>query len=114
MKGAELYGQVRRAVYVEGLSREAARRFGIDPRTAAKLLAVSVPPGYRRSRQPARPKLDRFVGIIDRILDEDKGQPAKQRHTAKRIFRAAARRVRVRRRDYDRQGLRARAAPAAA
>ena len=32
MKGVEVYGQVRRAVYVEGLSRrEAARRFGIDP-----------------------------------------------------------------------------------
>jgi hypothetical protein len=34
MKGVELYGQVRRAVYVEGMSRrEAARRFGIYPRT---------------------------------------------------------------------------------
>ena len=44
MKGVELYGQVRRAVYVEGLSRrEAARRFGIDPRTVAKMLAFSVP-----------------------------------------------------------------------
>ena len=70
----ELYGQVRRAVYVEGISqREAARRFGIDPRTVAKMLAFSVPPGYRRSRPPARPKLDPFVGIIDRILEEDKG-----------------------------------------
>ena len=83
----ELYGQVRRAVYVEGMSRrEAARRFGIDPRTVAKMLAFSVPPGYRRSRPPARPKLDPFVGIIDRILEEDKGQPAKQQHTSKRIF----------------------------
>ena len=83
----ELYGQVRRAVYVEGISqREAARRFGIDPRTVAKMLAFSVPPGYRRSRPPARPKLDPFLGIIDRILEEDKGQPAKQQHTAKRIF----------------------------
>ncbi len=83
----ELYGQVRRAVYVEGISRrEAARRFGIDPRTVAKMLAFSVPPGYRRSRPPARPKLDPFVGIIDRILEEDKGQPAKQQHTSKRIF----------------------------
>ena len=28
----ELYGQARRAVFVEGMSRrEAARRFGIDP-----------------------------------------------------------------------------------
>jgi hypothetical protein len=37
MKGVELHVQVRRAVYVEGLNRrEAARRFGIDPRTVAK------------------------------------------------------------------------------
>src|SRR5271168_2233479 len=87
MKGVELYGQVRRAVYVEGLSRrEAARRFGIDPRTVAKMLAFSVPPGYRRSQPPARPRLDPFLGIIDRILEEDKGQPAKQQHTSKRIF----------------------------
>src|SRR5216683_2549172 len=87
MKRVELYGQVRRAVYVEGVSRrEAARRFGIDPRTVAKMLAFSVPPGYRRSRPPARPKLDPFLGIIDRILDEDKLQPAKQQHTSKRIF----------------------------
>jgi transposase len=87
MKRVELYGQVRRAVYVEGLSRrEAARRFGIDPRTVAKMLAFSVPPGYRRSRPPARPKLDPFVGIIERILEEDKSRPAKQQHTSKRIF----------------------------
>src|SRR3984893_15356084 len=87
MKRVELYAQVRRAVYVEGISqREAARRFGIDPRTVAKMLAFSVPPGYRRSRPPVRPKLDPYRGIIDRILEEDKLQPAKQRHTAKRIF----------------------------
>ena len=83
MKGVELYGQVRRAVYVAGLSRrEAARRFGIDPRTVAKKLAFAVPPGYRRGRPPARPKLDAFVGIIDRILEEDKRRPAKPQHTS--------------------------------
>jgi transposase len=87
MKRVELYGQVRRAVYVEGVSRrEAARRFGLDPRTVAKMLVFSVPPGYRRSRPPARPKLDPYVAIIDQILEADKGQPAKQQHTAKRIF----------------------------
>ena len=49
MKGVELYAQVRYAVQIEGLSRrEAARRYGIDPRTVAKMLAFSVPPGYRR------------------------------------------------------------------
>ena len=83
----ELYARVRYAVRIEGMSRrEAARRFGIDPRTVAKMLAFSVPPGYRRSRPPARPKLDPFVGVIDGILAEDKGRPAKQRHTSKRIF----------------------------
>ena len=29
---------------------------------------------------------DSFVGIIDRILEEDRGQPTKQQHTSKRIF----------------------------
>jgi transposase len=87
MKGVELYGRVRHAVRIEGLShREAARRFGIDPRTVAKMMAFSVPPGYRRSKPPARPKLDPFIGTIDRILEEDKSGPAKQRHTSKRIF----------------------------
>jgi transposase len=87
MKGVELYARVRFAVQIEGVSqREAARRFGIDPRTVAKMLAFSVPPGYRRRRPPARPKLDPFTGIIDGILAADDGRPRKQRHTAKRIF----------------------------
>jgi transposase len=87
MKVVELYGRVRYAVQIEGLSRrEAARQFGIDPRTVAKMLAFSVPPGYRRSRPPARPKLDPFTGIIDGILTADEGRPRKQRHTSKRIF----------------------------
>src|SRR5215213_5650148 len=87
MKRVELYAQVRYAVQIEGISRrEAARRYGIDPRTVAKMLTFSVPPGYRRSRPPVRPKLDPFTGIIDAILAEDEARPKKQRHTAKRIF----------------------------
>jgi transposase len=87
MKDVELYAKVRYAVRIEGLSeRAAARRFGIDPRTVAKMVAFSVPPGYRRTRPPVRPKLDAVIAIIDGILAQDKGQPKKQRHTAKRIF----------------------------
>lgn len=87
MKRVDLYAQVRRAVRIEGLSeRAAARRFGIDPRTVSKMLKFSVPPGYRRSKPPVRPKLDPFIEVIDRILADDKGRPRKQRHTAKRIF----------------------------
>jgi transposase len=87
MKGVELYGRVRYAVRIEGLSeRAAARRFGIDPRTVSKMLKFSVPPGYRRTKPMVRPKLDPFVAIIDRILGDDRSRPRKQRHTAKRIF----------------------------
>jgi transposase len=87
MKNVEIYGQVRYAVQIEGLSkRAAARRFGIDPRTVSKMMAFSVPPGYVRSKPPVRPKLDAFIAIIDKILLDDKSQPKKQQHTSKRIF----------------------------
>src|ERR671921_2541200 len=87
MKAVDLYARVRRACHVEGMSqRQAAREFGIDPQTVAKMLRFSVPPGYRRSKPPVRPKLDAFTGVIDRILEEDRGRPRKQRHTARRIF----------------------------
>ena len=87
MKVVELYGRVRYAVQIEGLSqREAARRFGIDPRTVAKMMKFSAPPGYVRTKAPARPKLDPFIPVIDRILFDDKSRPRKQQHTAKRIF----------------------------
>ena len=87
MKQVELYGRVRHAVIVQGLSRrEAARVFGIDRRTVDKMLMFSVPPGYRRKKVPARPKLDPFTGIIEQILETDKTSPKKQRHTSKRIF----------------------------
>src|SRR5882757_1032516 len=101
MKVVELYGRVRNAVQIEGLSRrEAARQFGIDPRTVAKMLAFSVPPGYRRRRPPARPKLDPFTGIIDGILAADEGRPRKQRHTLEADLRTASRRARLCRRDH--------------
>ena len=87
MYSVELYARVRRACHVDGMSRrEAARVFGIDRKTVDKMLAHAVPPGYRRSRPPSKPKLDPFLGIIDRILEEDRQVHRKQRHTAKRIF----------------------------
>jgi Psq-like protein len=83
----ELYGRVRHAVLVDGMSRrEAARVFGINRRTVEKMLTFSIPPGYRRGKEIRRPKLDGFTGIIDQILDADKLVPKKQRHTSKRVF----------------------------
>ena len=87
MYRVELYAQVRRSVFVEGLSeREAAKRFGLARGPVRKMLRYATPPGYRR-RQPAqRPKLDPLTGIVDQILIDDQERPKKQRHTAKRIF----------------------------
>ena len=87
MKVVDLYARVRRACHVDGMSqRQAARVFGIDAKTVAKMLRFAVPPGYRRSKPPVRPKLDPLRPVIDRILEEDQGRPGKQRHTARRIF----------------------------
>ena len=33
---------------------------------------------------PAKPKLDPFIPVIDRVLFDDKSRPRKQQHTAKR------------------------------
>ena len=87
MYRVELYARVRHACRIERMSvREASRVFGLDRKTVRKMLAFSVPPGYRRSGPPRRPKLDPFIGVIERILEEDRGAHRKQRHTAKRIF----------------------------
>ena len=82
----EFYAEVRRCVYVEGLSeRAAARRFGLARETVRKMLRYRLPPGYRRTQPIRCPKLDGFMGIIDQILRDDQHRPKKQRHTAKRI-----------------------------
>ena len=87
MFSVELYGRVRYACHVEGLSqREAARRFGLHRNTVRKMLTFSVPPGYRRTKPLSRPKLDAVTAIIDQILEADRTAPVKQRHTAKRIY----------------------------
>jgi len=83
----ELYARVRRAVLVEGKSqRWVAREFGLARKTVRKMLEYSVPPGYQRQKPVRRPKLGPWQGVIDAILEGDKSQPRKQRHTAKRIF----------------------------
>ena len=83
----EIYGRVRRAVRVEGGSQRAvARDFGLSRETVRKMLQYAVPPGYQRQQLIKRPKLGPWLSVIDAILIDDKQRPAKQRHTAKRIF----------------------------
>ena len=58
MYPVEMYVQVRRACMVEGMSvREASRVFGLHRDTVRKMLAYSVPPGYRREVRHGDPSL---------------------------------------------------------
>jgi transposase len=50
------------------------------------MLQFSLPPGYERKKPVVKPKLGPWLGVVDQILEEDQGQPRKQRHTAKRIW----------------------------
>ena len=65
----DLYRKVRLAC-AEGMSqREAARHFNISRDSGAKMMAFSVPPGYRRSAPVKRPKLDAFTGGYTIVKD---------------------------------------------
>ena len=104
----ELYAEVRRSVYVEGLSeRAAARRFGLARETVRKMLRYRLPPGYRRAKPIRCPKLDAFTRVIDQILTDDQQRPKKQRHTAKRIWERLRVGARFHGRLHHRQRLRA-------
>ena len=59
--------------------------FGTDRNTVGKILKHSVPPGYRRSKPPPRPKLDPFAPIIDQIPEDDRGRLKKQRQAFRRL-----------------------------
>src|SRR5665647_3509491 len=78
---------IRRQVLVEGASqRSVCRQYGIAHKTLQKILAHSEPPGYRQQLPRPKTKLGPYLATIEEILAADRGAPAKQRHTGKRIF----------------------------
>ena len=113
----DLYFRVRKACLVDGMSvREASRVFGVHRDTVKKMLSHPAPPGYRRKRPPRRPKLEPYMGVIDRILEDDPVSPygagSERAEEAaphgKAHLRAAEEGVRVRRWLHHSQGLRSR------
>lgn len=85
-----------------GMSEQAvARHFGTCRKTVSKTPKHALPPGFRHSKPPLRPKLDPFIPTIGQILAEDKARIKRQRHTAKAPSRPIARRARVQGRDHD-------------
>jgi transposase len=82
----QLYEQIRMTQQREELSiRSLAERFGVHRRTVREALASPIPPPRKQRPRPA-PSLDPWKATIDRWLEEDRGVPKKQRHTARRVW----------------------------
>lgn len=83
----EQWSTIRRRVLVDGVSkRQVQRETGLHWKTLKKVLEHSVPPGYQQSRPRPKKKIGPYEERIRQILKEDQAVPAKQRHTAQRIF----------------------------
>ena len=67
MYSVDLYSRVRRACHVEGMSKSAAaRQFGLDRKTVAKMPEHTVPPGYRGRALRCGPSLIRSSRLSTR------------------------------------------------
>ena len=83
----EEWTEIRRKVLRQGVpKRQVMAEYGLGYRTLEKILSNPEPPGYRSTTRRTKPKLGSFIDRIAEILEADRDAPAKQRHTAKRIF----------------------------
>jgi len=79
--------EIRRRVLVDGESkRSILREFGMHFETLQKILTHAEPPGYRQREPRKKRKIGPYLTTIHEILTQDRQEPRKQRHTAKRIF----------------------------
>ncbi len=81
--------QIRRAHYCEHKSIRAIAREQHHHRRVIREALAGTSPGprrYRQQRPRPRPVIGRVMQVIDAWLETDRHAPAKQRHTAKRIY----------------------------
>lgn len=83
MKQYELIRTAHR-VYGKGI-REIAREFGHHRDTVRRALAGHEPV-YRREKAPHSPVMEPVAATVEAWLKEDRNNPVKQRHTARRIY----------------------------
>jgi transposase len=86
LQDMELWTDVRRALFVEKISkREACLRFDLTYYMVDQISRSECPGSYQRA-SPASPKLGPYISFIECYLEEDKSLPVKQRHTKRRIY----------------------------
>ena len=82
----EQWCKIRQRVLREGVSiRQVQRETGLHFQTVKKILSHSSPPEFQCPERP-QPRIGPYLDRISEILEADKERPARQRHTAKRIF----------------------------
>src|SRR5580704_3550791 len=63
-----------------------AAKFGVHRRVVRRAIAGALPPPHHYTER-SKPKLGALEAFIERVLDEDRQAPRKQRHTARRLYR---------------------------
>jgi transposase len=82
----ELFEQIRREYeFGIGTVRGVAQKLGVHRRMVRQALADARPP-ERKLPQRRRPVVERVIPFIERVLEDDRQAPRKQRHTAHRIW----------------------------
>ena len=83
----DLWVEIRRRVCSGFLSlRQACRTYRLNFRTVHKIVHQQEPPTYQANQPRPKPVLGPFLPLVHQILQEDRHAPAKQRHTARRIY----------------------------
>jgi transposase len=83
----ELFERIRRDGRLEGLSiRALARRHRVHRRTVREALASAVPAERRTPQRTPTALSAAHRATVRRWLEEDRGAPPKQRHTARRVW----------------------------
>src|SRR4051812_27005336 len=83
----EIWSEIRRRGTSGELSmRQASSYYHVNFRTVKKTVANAEPPPSRTAHPRDKPVLGDFLPLIEKILEDDRHAPPKQRHTARRIF----------------------------
>ena len=78
---------IRRLYFIKRHSvRHIARELGHSRKTVRKAIVDASVPQYHYSAARASPVAGPYLEIIKRWLEDDKSRPAKQRHTAHRVY----------------------------